>query len=136
MKPTLLVLGLFVLLVGTALVNDSLRTVKEGHRGLQIRKGEIVHKNESLPPGLHVVRPITDEMIQISTEMREHVFGIRTINWRVIDPNLYYTATGNDEQRMNRIIERRIAPLPADKEITELNQFLRGYFGVEIVSID
>ena len=78
MKPTLLVLGLFALLIAAALVNDSLRTVKEGHHGLQLRMGRIVNKDESLPPGLHVIRPITDEIIQINTEVRMHEFNNRT----------------------------------------------------------
>ena len=136
MKPTLLVLGLFALLIAAALVNDSLRTVKEGHHGLQLRMGRIVNTDESLPPGLHVIRPITDEIIQINTEVRMHEFNNRTINWRVTYPRQYYSTTGNDESRMNSSIERLIARLPAGKEIADLNLLLRANFGVEIVSIE
>ena len=136
MKAALLLISLIVILLAVTLGIDSIRTVEEGHRGIQLRMGQILHMNESLPPGRHLIRPITDEIIQINTEARILEFDNGTIKWQVTHPHRYYIATANNESRMNSVIERRMSRVPTLKETTELNRLLQTEFGVEIVNIE
>lgn len=136
MKAALLLISLILILLAVTLGIDSVRTVEEGHRGIQLRMGAILRGNESLPPGLHVIRPVTDQIIQIETEVRIHEFENHSISWRVSHPTRYYMATANDENRMNSHIEDRVNALPLGREITELNRILQPQFGIEIVSKD
>ena len=136
MKAALLLISLLLILLAVILGINSIRTVEEGHRGIQIRMGQTLYGKESLPPGLHLIRPITDEIIQINTEVRILEFDNDTIRWRVTHPSRYYIATGNDESRMNMVIERRMSRLPMLKKTTELNPLLQTEFGVEIVGIE
>ena len=136
MKAALLLISLIVILLAVTLGIDSIRTVEEGHRGIHLRMGRILHMSESLPPGRHLIRPITDEIIQINTEVRILEFDYGTIKWQVTHPHRYYKATANSESRMNTVIERRMTRPPTLKKTTELNRLLQTEFGVEIVSFD
>ena len=136
MKAVLLLISLIVGLLVLALGFDSIRTVEEGHRGIQLRFGEMVLGDESLPAGIHFIRPITDEVIPINTEVRIHKFDDRLIKWQVTHPARYYRGTSNDEHRMNGNIERRVNNLPAGRDVAELNRILQPHFGVVIVSAE
>ena len=136
MKAVLLLISLIVVLLALALGFDSFKTVEEGHQGLQLRMGKMVHGDETLSPGVHVVRPITDEIIPINTEVRTHEFDNHVIKWRVTHPERYYVATANSEQRMNRHIERRVIDLPVGRDVVELNRILQPHFGIEIASAE
>ena len=136
MKAALLLISLIVILLAVTLGIDSIRTVEEGHRGIHLRMGQILHMSESLPPGRHLIRPITDEIIQINAEVRILELDNGTIRWQVTHPHRYYMATANNESRMNTVIERRMTRPPTLKEMTELNKLLQTEFGVKIVNIE
>ena len=136
MKAALLLISLIVILLAVILGINSIRTVEEGHRGIHLRMGQILHMNESLPPGRHLIRPIIDEIIQINTGVRILEFDNGTIKWQVTHPHRYYIGTGNNESRMNTVIERWMSRLPKLEETSELNRLLQTEFGVEIVSFD
>lgn len=78
-KTKYIIAGLIVFMgiLGFPLLVDSLYVVEEGNRGILLRFGKVVPPDEGIAPGLHVKRPITDDVKHVRTDVRVYEFSMQ-----------------------------------------------------------
>lgn len=135
----------FMGLLGFPLLIDTFYEVDEGHRGILLRFGKVISPDAGIPPGLHVKRPITDEVKHVNTDVRVYEFSMQndgsrasriSVKWQVINPNRYYSAFALDDAHIQMLLQRNIPDLlrvAPDIQLSELNLTLVSNFGVAIV---
>ena len=117
-KRSLLIVG--GLAVAAWLASSSLYVVDETEGAVKLRFGEVIE--ESIQPGLHVKVPITQTIRKFDTRLlmldtdtsryltreQKAVIVDSYVQWQVIDPTLYYEATGGDNMMAARLIQPRV----------------------------
>ncbi|MCY3883521.1 MAG: SPFH domain-containing protein [Gammaproteobacteria bacterium] len=135
-----------VILVG-ALLYDSFYVIEEGHEGILLRFGEVITKDESIPPGLHRKMPISDDVKQFKTDAQLYEFSQAingsqvltvSVKWRVTNPYVFYVATAGDiETAQLRLQARIFRSFQESRQIplADLSETLENHFGIVIVEL-
>ena len=119
MKKLNIFLTIFLIL-GVALSTQALYVVKETERAVKLRFGEIVQFDVS--PGLHFKWPILNSVRKFDariltldappqrylTSEKKALMVDSFVKWRVKDVAKFYTTTGGDEDRLNRLLAQRV----------------------------
>ena len=119
MKKLNIFLTIFLIL-GVALSTQSLYVVSETERAVKLRFGEIVQFD--VEPGLHFKWPIVNSVRKFDariltldappqrylTSEKKALMVDSFVKWRVKDVAKFYTTSGGDEDRLNRLLAQRV----------------------------
>jgi len=119
MKKLNIFLTIFLIL-GVALSTQALYVVSETERAVKLRFGEIVQFD--VQPGLHFKWPIVNSVRKFDariltldappqrylTSEKKALMVDSFVKWRVKDVALFYTTSGGDEDRLNRLLAQRV----------------------------
>ena len=119
MKKLNIFLTIFLIL-GVALSTQSLYVVSETERAVKLRFGEIVQFD--VAPGLHFKWPIVNSVRKFDariltldappqrylTSEKKALMVDSFVKWRVKDVAKFYTTSGGDEDRLNRLLAQRV----------------------------
>lgn len=135
----------FIGLLGFPLLIDTFYRVDEGHRGILLRFGKVVSPDDGIGPGLHVKRPITDDVKHVNTHVRVYEYSMQnhgsrvsrvSVKGQVTNPNRYYSAFALDDARIHTLLQRNISDLlraAPEIELNRLNSILDSHVGVAVV---
>ena len=119
MKKLNIFLTIFLIL-GVALSTQALYVVSETERAVKLRFGEIVQFD--VQPGLHFKWPILNSVRKFDariltldappqrylTSEKKALMVDSFVKWRVKDVAKFYTTSGGDEDRLNRLLAQRV----------------------------
>lgn len=119
MKKLNIFLTIFLILT-VAVATQSLYVVNETERAVKLRFGEIVQFDVS--PGLHFKWPILNSVRKFDariltldappqrylTSEKKALMVDSFVKWRVKDVAKFYTTSGGDEDRLNRLLAQRV----------------------------
>ena len=119
MKKFNIVLTGFVI-ISVAIATQALYVVNETERAVKLRFGEIVQFDVS--PGLHFKWPILNSVRKFDariltldappqrylTSEKKALMVDSFVKWRVKDVAKFYTTSGGDEDRLNRLLAQRV----------------------------
>ena len=119
MKKLNIFLTIFLILT-VAVATQSLYVVNETERAVKLRFGEIVQFDVS--PGLHFKWPILNTVRKFDariltldappqrylTSEKKALMVDSFVKWRVKDVAKFYTTSGGDEDRLNRLLAQRV----------------------------
>ena len=119
MKKLNIFLTIFLIL-GVALSTQALYVVSETERAVKLRFGEIVQFD--VQPGLHFKWPIVNSVRKFDariltldappqrylTSEKKALMVDSFVKWRVKDVAKFYTTSGGDEDRLNRLLAQRV----------------------------
>lgn len=109
-----------ILILTVAVATQSLYVVNETERAVKLRFGEIVQFDVS--PGLHFKWPILNTVRKFDariltldappqrylTSEKKALMVDSFVKWRVKDVAKFYTTSGGDEDRLNRLLAQRV----------------------------
>ena len=109
-----------ILILTVAVATQSLYVVNETERAVKLRFGEIVQFDVS--PGLHFKWPILNSVRKFDariltldappqrylTSEKKALMVDSFVKWRVKDVAKFYTTSGGDEDRLNRLLAQRV----------------------------